>query len=83
MSGYLQLFGVMLAFTLAPISAPKESIIFEILCHSSFSSNGDHTDFPACCWAAPELVLLVVVTDVVVNNDVDVSVTDLSSDVGV
>ena len=73
----------MLAFTLVPMSAPKESIIFEILCHSSFSSNGDQIDVPGCCWAVPELLILVAVADVVDNNDVDVSGTDLSSEVGV
>ena len=45
----------MLAFALAlaPMSAPKESIIFEILFHSSFSSNATKA-FPC---SVPELLL--------------------------
>lgn len=58
------------------MSAPKESIIFDILFHSSFSSNGEYIDFPICCGFAPEAV-------VVVTKDKDDSFTDLSSDVGV
>ncbi len=41
----LQLCGVMLFLTSFPMSEPKELIISEILCHSSFSSNGVRTTF--------------------------------------
>ena len=75
----LQLFGVILVFTFAPISEPKESIIWDILFHSSFSSNGDQTDFPDDCWGWLEPAILVVPF---VHED-DISLSDLSSDVGV
>ena len=75
----LQLFGVILVFTFAPISEPKESIIWDILFHSSFSSNGDQTDFPVDCWGWLEPAILVVPF---VHED-DISLSDLSSDVGV
>ena len=40
----LQLLGVVLSLTSVPMFAPKELMISEILCHSSFSSNGDKMD---------------------------------------
>ena len=75
----LQLFGVMLVFTLAPMSDPNESIICEILFHSAVSSNGDQTDFIDDCggWAEPE------VFGTPLWHEDDSSLTDLSSDVGV
>ena len=69
----------MLVLTLAPISEPKESMIWDILFHSSFSSNGDQTDFPDDCWGWLEPEILVVPF---VHDD-DTSLSDLSSDVGV
>ena len=36
--------GVVLSLTSVPMFAPKELMISEILCHSSFSSNGDKMD---------------------------------------
>ena len=68
----------MLAFALAPMSAPKESIIFEILFHSSFSSNATK-EFP---WSVPELLLYfkpVADAELLVAEE-DASFTGLSSD---
>ena len=73
------MFGVILVFTFAPISEPKESIIWDILFHSSFSSNGNQTGFPDGCWGWLEPEILVVPF---VHED-DISFSDLSSDVGV
>ena len=68
----------MLAFALAPMSAPNESIIFEILFHSSFSSNATKV-FP---WSVPELLLyLKPVADVeLLVAEEGASFTGLSSD---
>ena len=68
----------MLAFALAPMSAPKESIIFEILFHSSFSSNATKA-FPC---SVPELLLYFKpVADVELEVvEEGVSFTGLSSD---
>ena len=41
---FLQLLGVVLSLTSVPMVVPKELIISEILCHSSFSSKGDKMD---------------------------------------
>ena len=66
----------MLAFALAPMSAPKESIIFEILFHSSFSSNATKA-FP--CSALELLLYFNPVADVEAVEE-GVSFTGLSSD---
>ena len=73
----LQLFGVILVFTLAPMSDPNESIIWEILFHSAVSSNGDQTDFIDDCggWEDPD------VFGTPLWHEDDSSLTDLSSDV--
>ena len=68
----------MLAFALAPMSAPKESIIFEILFHSSFSSNATKA-FP--CSALELLLFFNPVADAEwVADEEGVSFTGLSSD---
>ena len=68
----------MLAFALAPMSAPNESIIFEILFHSSFSSKATK-EFP---WSVPELLLYfkpVADVELLVAEE-GASFTGLSSD---
>ena len=66
----------MLAFALAPMSAPKESIIFDILFHSSFSSNATKA-FPC---SVPELLLYFNPVAEWVAVEEGVSFTGLSSD---